>query len=1175
MRPQAGKIFASPLRFVLCVSRKHLANLEKYPMSLSIFRDIFALLRESGLIDLSAYKASAVGRRIRRRMEATQHEELSSYRDHLRASPEEQAALSQSILIGVTDFFREPESFEVLRTHLERILSQKRPGEELRIWSAGCSTGQEAYSLAMLAAEVLGASLHEYPVKIFATDTNSDFLQAARAGIYDLAQMAGVPEAYRARYFIEEAEGRFRVRESLRSLLLFTEHDLLRNPPFLRQDIICCRNLLIYLRTHLQHHLAQLFHYSLHPGGVLMLGRAESFQPYPYLFDTLDRRHQIYRKNPFRQNDRQAFWFSPFELQLQEAQTQQKSSAIAQQIAAMIHHGQDHPFVVLDRQQEILHTYGSLRLYLEPASLARNSRLSDSLNPELRLYADLVLRQASHRQGVGIFSPYIPFRVMGASHIVRLVAYALSVETQLFVLLFEAAEASAFSLLRTSASAGGPDEQSRLLEEELRAAREYLEVYHSELDRVNRELSELKTENLHTHEDLKIANEELEATNEELRTLNESLFHNNEQYRLINDEMKERERFLAEARSQAEGLAQHLSLAQEFYEIGSWELDFVTGRTYNSPYVYRLFGYKPGEIEPGVEELARRLHPDDREQALRLIQDAIRQRVPYKTEYRIHRKNDGQFRWIRDAARIIQDAEGRPVKMIGLNMDITEEKELSEAREKAYQFYRSIVESVDIPMIIHSDFRVRFANRAMLRLIRASGPEHIVGLSVLDYTPVPYQKAARRRMERMYLLRENNPPAEIRILRLDGSEVEVENAGVAIEYEGQAAALSTFQDISERKRHIQQLKEAESRFQKAQEIGNVGSWEWDFATSTLWFSETMEKIMGHDATEAGLPSSLIHPEDQERVVAAVNEAIAGTGSLELDIRVILPSGELRYLTMSAELFRGEQGEPLRLFGVTLDMTERKRVEEEIRVLNQALEQRVQERTLQLAESNAELERFAYSVSHDLRVPLRHLISYTNLLKSRLREQLSGDAEEFMGFIVSAAQKMNHLVESLLSYSRIVRTSLALRWINMGALVNNLIELVSLGQEERSIQFVLGEMPPIYGDETLIEQAMTNLLSNAVKYTRNEAEARIEVWGEQGPEAVTYIVRDNGVGFDMKYYQQLFGVFQRLHTESEFEGIGIGLANVHRVALRHGGRVWAEGKVGEGASFYLQIPNPEN
>lgn len=1142
-------------------------------MSLSVFRDIFSLLRESGLIDLSAYKASAVGRRIRRRMEATQHEDLASYRDFLRASPEEQAELSRSILIGVTDFFREPESFEALRTHLERILSQKRPGEELRLWSAGCSTGQEAYSLAMMASELLGASLHEHPVKIFATDTNSGFLQAARAGIYDLSQMAGVPESYRSRYFTEEADGRFRVRESLRSLVLFTEHDLLRNPPFLRQDVICCRNLLIYLRTHLQHHLAQLFHYSLHLGGVLMLGRAESFQQYPYLFDVLDRRHQIYRKNQVRQSERQLFWFSPFELQLQEAQTQQKSSAIAQQIAAMIHRGQDHPFVVLDRQQEILHTYGSLRLYLEPASLSRSSRLAEALNPELRLYADLVLRQASQRQE-GVFSPYIPFRLMGNLHIVRLGAYALPGETQLFVLLFEAAEASAFSLVRTQQSAGGSSEQSLLLEEELAAAREYLEVYHSELERVNRELADLKAENLHTHEDLKIANEELEATNEELRTLNESLFHNNEQYRLINDELKERERFLAESRNQAEGLAQHLSLAQEFYHIGSWELDFASGRTYNSPYVYRLFGYELGEIEPGVEELARRLHPEDRDRALETIQEAIRLRVPYTTEYRIHRKDDGQFRWIRDAARIVRDTEGQAIKMIGLNIDITEEKQSSEAREKAYQFYRSIVESVDIPMIIHSDFKVRFANRAMLRLIRASSPAQILGLSILDYTPADFQEGARKRMERMYQLRQNNPPSEIRILRLDGKTVEVENAGVAIEYEGQPAALSTFQDISERKRYIQQIKEAESRLRKAQEIANVGSWEWDFATGTLWYSEIMGKILGPEAIQAGLPRDLIHPEDQEKVIAAVNDAIAGSGSLELDIRVVLPGGELRYLTMSAELFRGEQGEPKRLFGVTLDMTERRKVEEEIRVLNHALEQRVQERTLQLAESNAELERFAYSVSHDLRVPLRHLISYTNLLKSRLREQLSGDAEEFMGFIVSAAQKMNHLVESLLSYSRIVRTSLALRWINMGALIHNLIELVSLGQEERSIQFVLGEMPPLHGDETLIEQAMTNLLANAVKYTRNEAEARIEVWGEQTPDGVIYVVRDNGVGFDMKYYQQLFGVFQRLHTESEFEGIGIGLANVHRVALRHGGRVWAEGKVGEGAAFYLQIPNPE-
>jgi PAS domain S-box-containing protein len=254
------------------------------------------------------------------------------------------------------------------------------------------------------------------------------------------------------------------------------------------------------------------------------------------------------------------------------------------------------------------------------------------------------------------------------------------------------------------------------------------------------------------------------------------------------------------------------------------------------------------------------------------------------------------------------------------------------------------------------------------------------------------------------------------------------------------------------------------------------------------------------------------------------------------------------------------------------VSERVRAEQETRRINRELEQRVADRTARLEEANRELEAFAYSVSHDLRAPLRHIYAFLDLLKRKIASSLDDQGRHYMDVISDSARRMEVLIDDLLSFSRMGRKEMATTEIDLEALVREVAAEFEPETRNRAVQWRVAELPVVTGDRAMLRIALINLISNAVKFTRPRPQAVIEIGSQPaGEDEVVLFVRDNGVGFDMQYVDKLFGVFQRLHGPTEFEGTGIGLANVRRIVQRHGGRTWAEGKVDGGATFYLSLP----
>jgi PAS domain S-box-containing protein len=550
----------------------------------------------------------------------------------------------------------------------------------------------------------------------------------------------------------------------------------------------------------------------------------------------------------------------------------------------------------------------------------------------------------------------------------------------------------------------------------------------------------------------------------------------------------------------------------------------------------------------------------------------------------IAQREDGSIFNAETTASMVSDDAGKPLCMLGVFVDITDRKRAEEDLANAQAMIEAAFEQTPLPMVLVSmpDGVIRIANAACREILGVLDEPNPVGQLLADFKPsyqdydadghlTPLEEAPLA----LALQGRRTLNQERKIVRKDGSErwAMVSASPIYNAHNELIAAYLVFPDITQRKQAEAALIESEDRYRSLVENSPDIVYSFSDQRGGLYYSPRVEEILGYSRdyllTHPYTWYQSIHPDDTPRIRQVI-EAFAQGKQFDLEYRVQDSRGQWHWLR-DRSIRRLSIGTEVIIDGLATDITERKRAEEEIRSLNADLEWRVRERTEQLEAVNKELEAFGFSVSHDLRAPVRRIISYSKMLEENDTDHSGTNEQHFIQSILDNCQHMNELIDDLLQLSRITQSELHRASVDISALAAKVADDLQQNQPERQVEMIIAAGVQAVADPRLLRIVLENLLGNAWKFTAQRTPALIE-FGEvrQPGKPAVFFVRDNGAGFDMTYVDRLFGAFQRLHTELEFPGTGIGLATVQRIIRRHGGIVWAEGEVDKGATFYFTL-----
>ena len=1174
-------------------------------------RKVLQVLHTRTALDFRLYRMNTVRRRLARRVAATKTGSLADYLRILRENDDEVQLLYQDLLVNVTNFFRNPKIFDAIQAEVFPALVKDRPeGEALRIWVAGCSTGEEAYSLAMAYLEFCESSGTRFPLQIFASDVNPRVLEIARNGFYSRSAVKGLSRTRLARFFHEEETG-FRAQKQLREMVIFAEHNLLAAPPFTRLDVVSCRNMLIYIEPSLQQRIIPTFHYALKPDGYLVLGTSESIGGYSTLFEAVDDAPKIFRKK------------SGVTRPMTESLSQAKSTKVARSAPAAsptlagagagagagtgtsggtgnggdllreadrvaINHYAP-PAVVVGEDGVILQFRGPVQDYLELPSGRATLNVTRMARGGAGLIIQKMLEQARRSSKTVRRKSVL---IDGIRQPVNLDVVPVTVaHSRCFLVVFIPAavkpakgrKAAAAPTVRSSA-------QMRELRQEVVQRGEQLDVLREQHDVVVEELQSANEEVQSANEELQSLNEELETSNEELESANEELTTLNEELATRNTELRESERRLRQQAQLVELAPLVVRSAQDrviFWSVGAEQL-------------YEF------SKEEAVGQSSHHLLRAEYGQPLEKIMEELEREGRWTGEI-TQRTKDGRrivvsTQWVAN-----RDEAGRLHSILEVNSDLTARRQAEESLREVQELNRQILDSSpDTIVVTDLAGRIVFAKapadqRPESTLATQEGAHwsELWAEDTRGEADAAHRAALQGRTHRFHGVSDggNAPvwwdvvmrpihdakgrPTQLLAVCRDVTEQRIADEERARESRFAALRADIAVELA-RGDAIESIAERAAHFViQHTGVSLVRVWLGDAGSTPLRLAVHAGRVLPPTLSE-GLGES------RARAIAharrpyfthdvASDPEITGARWSEHDHMATFAGYPLLYesrvLGVLVVLAR-ERMEPrlVREIGLVADslalVVQRKIVEDErSRLYQEAMEAR----NSAVAASRAK-DNFLAALSHELRTPLNPVML---IASEGARDQAqTPEVRELFATIRNSIELEARLIDDLLDVNRIAagKMEFEMTAMDLHVTVREAIGIVArspVGEEVTITSELKAANARVVGDPVRLQQVLWNVLNNAVKFSPSGGHVRVETTNPD-EHRIVIAVTDDGVGLAPEDLDRIFESF--LQVERRQGGLGLGLAISRGILERHQGAIRAQsGGPGRGSTFEIELP----
>jgi two-component system CheB/CheR fusion protein len=1107
-------------------------------------KKILAIILQKFDVDFfSHYKRTTVNRRIMRRMALNDIKDFAEYAKKLRSDHQEVHSLYNDFLINVTSFFREPNFYQALKkTVFPQLVKDRKSTDSIRIWIPGCATGEEAYSTAIAITEFLEEKKLSIPVQIFSTDLDERAINKARVGTYSKNAVDQITPQW-IKTFFTKIDGQYQIAKQIRDMCTFSVHNLMKDPPFSRIDLVSCQNVLIYIEAAPQRKILQAFHYALKPTGFLLLGKSESIGNALDIFQPLEKDSKLYKKKLQTVLPRFEFSVRPhatYPALHQPFSEHRTESDIEREFDKVLLALYVPASILVNKDLEILRFRGQTSLYMQPPSGKASFNLLKMLKEELIFEIRGLLQKVkrtnlpSSKEGISIDSENMAVTIE--------VVPIKSLKEIYYFIVFKPDTMEIKSRTKKSLLSK-QDQPGRIakLEQQLRDARDQVRTITEDFDVSREELQSANEEILSANEELQSINEELETSKEELQSANEELTTINEELQTRIDELKQSRDF-----------------SEAIIETIHGPLVVVSGqmriRTANKAF-YEFFKLKQEETEGRyINEL------NNGDWDIPALTAHLREIFPRKVHFKDF-EIDHNFpvighRMMTVNAHRLKHGKDKETQILLAFHDITPFRKAEHSLREAEEQLKLALQGGQVGTWSWN-IKTNEVSGSREGAILFGLKEGRFFSTYEQWMSAVHPDDKKETQKQITKAQSNKAPLDIefRILTPDGDVRWVLlKANIYSDNKDKAERMMGINiDITERKRAIEAIAESEKRFHALSDNAPVMIWMTDADKNCNYLNQTWLSFTGKDINDElgkGWYKG-IHPEDLEGFLAIYDDAFENHKPFKTDYRLRRHDGEYRWILahgvprfVNSHTFAG-------FIGTSIDITERINLEKQ-------------------------KDDFMTIASHELKTPVTSIKAYAQILEEKFRKLGDEHTTGMLGRLDKQVDKMTELINTLLDVARIQSGQMEYEYepVSVNPFIVNIAEENQRIFPNHAIELQLDKDDTIVMDKLRITQVLNNLISNAVKYSPDAN--KIIITTKSDDNQFDFTVQDFGIGIPKNKHEQIFDRFFRV-SESEgnrVSGLGLGLFISAQIIRQQGGKIWLDSLPGKGSSFSFSLPKDQ-